>query len=168
MIIPFIIFFGFSILMMMAAIKDASIMKIPNYISIYTVLLFFLILPFAWTGLSDLSEHLLVGVSIFILGFIMFALGWVGGGDAKLFAATSLWWTWPDMIVYVGYTGIIGGVIAIFIVLGRQYSPVWLSTSSWAYGLFKEEAKMPYGLALASGALLTLPQSAIWQAVIAP
>ena len=79
MIIPFIIFFGFSILMMMAAIKDASIMKIPNYISIYTVLLFFLILPFAWTGLPDLSEHLLVGVSIFILGFIMFALGCVVG-----------------------------------------------------------------------------------------
>jgi prepilin peptidase CpaA len=152
--------------MIMAAIKDAAIMKIPNWISLLTIALFFIMMPFAWTGFPAFGEHLLVGLVVFAAGFAMFALGWLGGGDAKLMAATSLWWVWSDLIMYIFYTGVIGGVLALLMLVGRKYAPVWLSTSSWGYGLFKEEKKMPYGLALAGGALLTLPQSAIFKAAL--
>lgn len=152
--------------MIMAAIKDAAIMKIPNWISLLTAALFFAMVPFAWDGFAVLGEHVLVGLTVFIAGFVMFALGWLGGGDAKLLAATSLWWTWSDVVLYIGYTGILGGVLALILLIGRKYAPVWLSTSSWGYGLFKEEKAMPYGLALAGGALLTLPQSEIFKVAL--
>jgi len=163
MIFAFILFFCFALFMIMAAIKDAAIMKIPNWISLATFGAFILLIPFIWTGLPALGEHFLIGSMAFIAGFTMFALGWLGGGDAKLFAATAFWWTWPDFITYFSYTAILGGVLAIAILVGRKFAPVWLSTSSWGYGLFKEQTKMPYGLALAAGALLTLPQSDVWR-----
>lgn len=152
--------------MIMAAIKDAAIMKIPNWISLLTIALFFLMMPFAWDGFAVFGEHLLVGLVVFAAGFVMFALGWLGGGDAKLMAATSLWWLWGDLVLYIFYTGVIGGVLALVMLVGRRYAPVWLATSSWGYGLFKEEKKMPYGLALAGGALLTLPQSGIFKVAL--
>lgn len=152
--------------MIMAAIKDAAIMKIPNWISLATFGAFILIIPFTWTGLPDLGEHFLVGTAAFLAGFTMFALGWLGGGDAKLFAATAFWWTWADFITYFSYTAMLGGLLAILILIGRKYAPVWLSTAPWSYGLFKEQTKMPYGLALAAGALLTLPESEIWKTAL--
>jgi prepilin peptidase CpaA len=166
MFIAFIIFFSFSLCMLMAAFKDASVMLIPNWICLTVFALFLLITPFAWTDMSIFGEHLMVGSTVFAVGFVMFALGWLGGGDAKLLAATSFWWTWTDLVNYIGFVGIIGGALALFILLGRQYMPARIATSAWSYGLFKEEKKMPYGLALAAGALLTLPDSHIFMTAI--
>ncbi|RKQ72071.1 prepilin peptidase CpaA [Litorimonas taeanensis] len=165
-IMPFVIFFSFSLCMLWAAITDASNMKISNRNSLAVVALFIIAIPFSWTGLPDLGEHLLVGLTVFAAGFIMFALGWLGGGDAKLLAATSLWWTWADVFTYILWVGIIGGVLAALLLVGRKYAPVSIATSSWGYGLFKEEKQMPYGLALAAAALITLPDSAIFKAVV--
>ena len=92
----------------------------------------------------------------------MFAFGWLGGGDAKLMAATALWWQWDDAMIYVVYTTIIGGVLALALVFGRKFIPSRVLTAPWAYHLFRDEKKMPYGLALAAGALLTLPKSKIF------
>ncbi len=150
----------------MAAYTDASIMKIPNWISLVVIALFVVMMPFAWDGFPVLGEHLLVGLTFFAAGFIMFALGWMGGGDAKLLAATALWWTWEDAAIYAVYVGMIGGVLALILLVGRNYAPARLATSAWFYGLFKEEKQMPYGLALAGGALLTLPQSEILKVAI--
>ncbi len=166
MILPFFVFFCFSISMMWAAITDAASMRISNINSLVVLGLFILTLPLTWTGLPDLGEHLLVGATLFFAGFVMFALGWLGGGDAKLMAATGLWWTWTDAFEYILWVGIIGGVLAALLVVGRHYAPVRLATSAWGYGLFKEEKQMPYGLALAAGALIVFPDSAIFKAVI--
>lgn len=166
MFIAFLIFFGFSFCMLMAAYMDASIMKIPNWISLVIIALFLAMTPFAWDGVAVFGEHLLVGLAFFIAGFAMFALGWMGGGDAKLLAATALWWTWADAALYIFYVGAIGGCLALLLLVGRNYAPARLATSSWFYGLFKEEKQMPYGLALAGGALLTLPQSEILKVAI--
>ena len=92
----------------------------------------------------------------------MFAFGWLGGGDAKLMAATALWWQWPDAAIYVLYTTLIGAALAIALMFGRKFIPVRILTAPWAYKMFKDEKKMPYGLALAAGALLTLPQSGLF------
>ncbi len=136
-------------------------MKIPNWISLAVIGLFVVMIPFAWDGFAVLGEHLLVGLAFFVAGFVMFALGWMGGGDAKLLAATALWWTWSDALTYVFYVGVLGGLLALILLLGRRFAPPKLATSTWTYGLFKEEKQMPYGLALAGGALLNLPQSEI-------
>jgi len=85
----------------------------------------------------------------------MFAFGWLGGGDAKLMAATSFWWTFGDLAMYIGYTTLAGGALALFILMGRRYIPVRVMTAPWMHTMFKDQKKMPYGLALAFGALVT-------------
>ena len=162
MTLAFIIVVIFALTMIMAAMKDASTMTIPNWISLVLIAGFFVIIPFAWPGWEAFGTHLLVGMTFFLVGFAMFAFGWLGGGDAKLMAATGLWWTWPDAMLYVVYTTVLGGLIAIGLLIGRKYIPVRILTEPWAHNMFKDGKKMPYGLALAAGALITLPQSAIF------
>jgi len=164
MIIAFFLFLIFSAFMAMAAYKDATTMKIPNWISLAMVAGFFVITPFVWQGFQVFGEHLLVGLAFFVAGFAMFAFGWLGGGDAKLMAATALWWQWSDATTYIVYTTLIGAALGLFLLLGRKFMPVSVMTAPWAYHLFKEEKNMPYGLALAGGAMLTLPNSAIFKA----
>lgn len=163
MILSFFILMIFAATMVTAAIKDASTMLIPNWVSLLVLGAFFVTVPFVWQGFAHLGEHLLVGIAMFLLGLALFAPGWLGGGDAKLLAATSFWWTWPDLLTYGIYTTLAGGVIALFILVGRKFMPVKVMTMPWMHRMFRDETKMPYGLALAFGALATLPQSEIFR-----
>ena len=162
MLLTFIIVMIFAGTMLTAAAKDATSMTIPNWISLAVIAGFFIVIPFVWQGLDTFITHLLVGLSFFSVGFAMFAFGWLGGGDAKLMAATALWWQWDEAVIYIFYTTMLGGALAILLVFGRRFIPSSVLTADWAHHLFKDEKKMPYGLALAGGALLTLPQSAIF------
>ncbi|MEE9272634.1 MAG: prepilin peptidase [Robiginitomaculum sp.] len=149
-----------------ASWSDVSSMKIPNWISLVLVAGFLLITPLVWQGWAIFGEHVLIGVVIFFIGVFGFAMGGFGGGDAKLLAATSLWWVMPDLWMYLIYTALAGGVLAIFLLIGKKFIPVKVLTTPWVYRLLKDEKKMPYGLALAFGALMTLPSSDIFQYVI--
>lgn len=173
MVLAFFIMMIFAVGMFTSAIKDALTMTIPNWASVMVLGGFFLTVPFMWgawgevgSAWSIFGEHLLVGVSVFLFGFVIFAFGWLGGGDAKLMAATAFWWQWTDLLMYVTYTTLAGGVIAIFILWGRKYVPVKVLTADWLHRLVKDEKRMPYGLALAFGALVTLPQSEIFRAAV--
>ena len=161
--LAFFIFIVFSIGMFTAAFKDAMTMTIPNWVSLLILGSFFLVVPFVWQGWAVFGEHLLVGFGVFLLGFILFAMGGLGGGDAKLMAATAFWWQTSDLILYTMYTTLSGGVIAFIILFGRKFLPARVLTAPWAYKLIKDEKNMPYGLALAFGALATLPQSEIFK-----
>jgi len=166
MILPTLLLFIFATPQLMAALNDANAMKIPNRIPLIVLAAYFLMVPFTWTGLPIFLEHLTVGVTLFAAGFAMFAFGWMGGGDSKLLAATAFWFTWPDVFTYMIYTAMFGGVLTLFILLGRRYVPVRIITTQWAQTMFRDETKIPYGLALAAGAIATLPQSQIFQAAL--
>jgi prepilin peptidase CpaA len=162
MLLTFIIVVIFAGTMLTAAAKDATSMTIPNWISLAVMAGFFIVTPFVWQGLDSFVTHILVGLSFFAAGFAMFAFGWLGGGDAKLMAATALWWQWDEAVIYIFYTTMIGAVFALLLLFGRKYIPTRVLTADWALHLFRDETKMPYGLALAAGALLTLPKSTIF------
>jgi len=162
-----IVFFAlFAICQIMAAVNDALSMKIPNMISLALLAGFVLITPFAWVDFATFGEHVLVGLGVFAVAFGMFAAGWLGGGDAKLLAATAFWWQTADLFPYLLVTALAGGALAVFLMLGRRYIPVGVLTSPWLYRMFKDETKMPYGIALAIGALVTLPKSQIYLGLI--
>lgn len=162
-ILLFALFAGCQI---MAAVNDAMTMKIPNWISLALLAGFILIMPFAWTDFSTLSSHLMVGFGVFAVAFGMFAAGWLGGGDAKLLAATAFWFQPVDLISYIYVTAIAGGIFAFMLLIGRRYVPARVVTSPWLQGMFKDKSKMPYGIALAIGALATLPKSQIYLNII--
>lgn len=166
MLLPALLLFVFATPQLMAALNDANAMKIPNRIPLIVLAAYFVMVPFTWAGVPVFLEHLTVGVVMFAIGFAMFAFGWMGGGDSKLLAATAFWFTLSDAVTYMMFTAVFGGVLTLFIMVGRSYIPVRVITSQWAQTMFKDETKIPYGLALAAGAIATLPQSQMFKVAL--
>lgn len=166
MIVAFIVTLVFAAPLLAAACTDFWSMKIPNKISLIMVAGFFLTLPFTWQGLPAFGEHLSVAAVFFLAGFAMFAFGWLGGGDAKLMAAISLWFVWGDVAGFVLYTTLFGAVLGIFMMVSDIIIPVKLRTSEFGMRMFQGGKDMPYGLALAAGALFVWPTSSIMTAMI--
>lgn len=152
--------------LLMAAYTDFWSMKIPNLVSLAMAAGFFLTLPLTWQGLPVFGEHLMMGTIFFFAGFAMFAFGWLGGGDAKLMAAISLWFGWGDALPFILATTLFGAALGVLLIFGGQIAPVRLRTSALGMRLFQGGKDMPYGLALAAGALFIWPTSQIGSALI--
>src|SRR5690606_38406432 len=80
--------FIFPVLMAYAASSDLLTMRIANWLVLtvagsYFVLVFFAQLPLPEIGMSVVAAAIVLAVA-----FAFFAVGWIGGGDAKLVAAT--------------------------------------------------------------------------------
>ena len=153
----------FVLALLYAATTDASSMLITNKTVLVVMVAFALATPLAWDGWAVFGEHMLVGLAFFVAGFIMFAVGGLGGGDAKLMAATGLWWTAGDVLPYIFWVTILGALLAIFLLLGRNVVPASVTTHPMVAKMFSEQKKMPYGLALTGGALIVLPSSDLVQ-----
>lgn len=162
MLICFFMLMVFAASMLTTVYKDATTMTIPNWTSLLVLAGFFIVVPFAWQGWALFGEHMASGLLMFAIGFAMFAFGWLGGGDAKLMAATSFWWTFSDLTMFIFYMTLAGGALGLFILFGRQFIPARVLTHPWMYKMIKDQTHMPYGLAIAFGAFMTLPQSAIF------
>ena len=146
-----------------AALKDATSFTIPNWISAGLVLAFFpvalaLRLPMDALGMCALSA----GVAL-VCGIGMFALGWCGGGDAKLLAACALWLGWPGVLTFLLATGVAGGLLAAGLMLARKgmIGALMAAGPGWLGRLFQPDGDLPYGLAIAAGALIAFPSSAL-------
>lgn len=163
--LAFLVIMVFLTPMLWACVTDFTTMTIPNWISIYLIAAYFVIAPMAWQGWADFATHLMVFAATFSVCLFFFAIGGFGGGDAKLLAATSIWWVWQDMFVYILATAVIGGAIAFFLMIGRKWVPARILSNKYMMLQFKDEKRMPYGLALAAGALLTLPHSSLFMYV---
>ena len=149
----------FSVLVICAGLYDLSSFTIPNWISLALVGLFFPAAFAAHLSLLQIGLALAVGVVFLALSVFMFAMNWVGGGDAKLLAAAALWIGWPQAGAYLVVTGLAGGVLALTLLAMRsgwvrRYSaagPPWLGK------LATPDGPAPYGVAIAAGALIAFP-----------
>lgn len=166
MISPLIVTLVFAVPLLIAAYTDFWSMKIPNIVSLAMAAGFLLTLPLTWQGLPVLGEHLMVATIFFAAGFSMFAFGWLGGGDAKLMAAISLWFGWGDALPFILATTLFGAALGILLMFGGPIAPVRLRTSALGMRLFQGGKDMPYGLALAAGALYVWPNSQIGSVLI--
>ncbi len=145
-----------------AAAMDLLTMKIPNRISAVMVLAFFPLALLAGLGAWDILYHVAAGLGVLVLGVLLFIPGWFGGGDAKLMAAIALWIGPEYLFPYFFYAALTGGVIAMAFSSARSVPlPRVLLGEAWALRLHRRDAGIPYGLALAAGALLVYPQT-VW------
>lgn len=151
-------------LMIVAAVSDCASLRIPNWLTGLTALAFF---PMAWaTGmpLAELGWHVLAGFVLFFAGYALFALGLFGGGDAKLMAAAGLWFGTAQSLNFLAMTVIVGGLLALVVMAWSMISFSWdISGSERTLPLrqrLKQLApKVPYGIALAAGAILAFPDT---------
>jgi prepilin peptidase CpaA len=145
-----------------AAAMDIFTMTIPNRISVVLVLSFFPLALLAGLDLSQIAAHVGAGFLLLAVGFVLFVGGWFGGGDAKLMAAVALWVGMDAVLPYLLCVALAGGFIAT--VFGSVRSvplPTILLGESWALRLHRQDGGIPYGIALAAGALLVFPQT-VW------
>jgi prepilin peptidase CpaA len=77
--------------MAFAAVSDLLTMTISNRLSLALALGFFALAAIVGMPLEDVGYHVLASAVVLAVCFSFFAFGWIGGGDAKLAAATALW-----------------------------------------------------------------------------
>lgn len=160
MIIDFLIITIFPVAMALAAATDLFTMTIPNRIALLLVAGFAVLAPLVGLGLTEIGLHVAVATAALILTFAMFSLGWIGGGDAKLFAATCLWLGPASILVYGVYAALIGGALTLLILFLRSVPlPAALNSQGWLARLHSPQGGVPYGIALAAAGLLVYPDT---------
>jgi prepilin peptidase CpaA len=155
-------------LVIVAGLKDLTSMKIPNWISGLLILAFF---PAALVvGLPPMSilVHLGIAIAALVVGAGMFALRWIGGGDAKLIAASCLWLGLAGSGMFLLWTGVFGGLFCLALLFARFHSrPYLLGAPGWVVQLMEPRGDIPYGVAIAAGALMAYPASPLMALFIA-
>ena len=157
---------SFPILVIVAALRDVTSFTIPNWISLALLGAFFPTALILGVGLPQIGLHVAAGVAALVAGMIMFALRWIGGGDAKLFAAVGLWLGWSAAVPYLVYTAVAGGALALALISVRtDWVRVHLFNGpAWVGRLATPGESAPYGVAIAVGAMAAFPASALLSA----
>jgi prepilin peptidase CpaA len=146
--------------MAFAASSDLFTMTIANRVSLVLVGGFFVLA--ALTGMSPaaIGWHIGAGAAVLVVSFGLFSCGWVGGGDAKLAAATALWLGFAHLLDYLLYASIFGGALTLVLIQFRMLPlPRLLAGREWVERLHRTGGGVPYGIALAAAALLVYPHT---------
>jgi prepilin peptidase CpaA len=150
----------FPALIAFAASSDLFTMTISNRVSLAMVAGFLILAPLGGMGLYDMLLHLGAGATVLVVAFGCFAMGWVGGGDAKVAAATALWFGFAHLLDWLVYASLFGGALTILLLMFRQWPlPYPLSGQAWLNKLHDRQSGVPYGIALAIGALMVYPET---------
>ena len=158
----------FPLLMAYAALSDLFTMTISNFISIVLVIGFaVLALATGMPSMTLLVSHLAAGLLVLTITFVFFARGWIGGGDAKLAAATAVWLGWGHLLDYGLQASILGAMLTIGLVYARRFAlPDALAAREWVARLHQRGNGVPYGIALAIAGLVTYPETPLWRTVV--
>jgi len=150
----------FPALMAFAAASDLLTMTISNRVSLALVAGFLLLALASGMGLSDILLHAGAGAGVLAVAFVCFAMGWVGGGDAKVAAGAALWFGFAHLLNYLLYASLFGGALTLLLLQFRQWPlPYALAGQAWLLRLHAKESGIPYGIALALGALMIYPET---------
>ena len=150
-------------LLIYAALHDIAVRTVPNWVS--GLLLLF------GAGLRlfdhDLLPALGAALIVFVLLFLIWAAGLMGGGDVKLWAASALLIppSWRMELLFMANVMLLGGGLAILYLLlslivrrpaasrAGSYARRFLRTECWR---IKRRAPLPYACAIAGGTLAVL------------
>ncbi len=115
----------FPLLMAYAAFSDLFTMTISNRIAFLLVIGFVSLAALMGMPLTMLALHLAAGIAVLVLTFVLFARGWIGGGDAKLAAATAVWLGWDNLAAYGLQASLLGAGLTLgILVLRKRELPV--------------------------------------------
>jgi prepilin peptidase CpaA len=150
----------FPVTLAFAAFSDLFTMTIANRVSLILVGGFFLLALLTGMSGNDMLSHAGAGAAVLVVAFVCFTQGWIGGGDAKLAAATALWLGLGHLGDYLVYASMLGGALTIALIQFRTVPmPQLLKGREWAERLHRQDTGVPYGIALAVAALVVYPQT---------
>jgi len=151
----------FPVLMAFAASSDLLTMTISNRLSLALAGSFFPLTIVIGMSLPAIGMHLAAAALVLAVCFGFFSMGWMGGGDAKLAAVTTLWFGFDYLLDYLIYASLFGGALTLLLIQFRKLPlPEALARQSWILRLHETGGGVPYGIALAAAALTVYPKTA--------
>ena len=132
--------------LIVAAVIDVRTFTISNRLNLSVALgapLYWLSIASPWSGVA---VQLAAGGIVFVLLAGAFYAGMMGGGDVKLASALALWFSPGGTVKFLVLMSLAGGVLTLVLV-------------AWHRAKRREgRAEIPYGVAIAFGALAILTQ----------
>lgn len=162
----------FAFLVIYGALSDLSSFRIPNAVSYGLVLLFVLQLILIWldnasSGAAGVQWtpvllHIAIAVVVLFIAIVFWRRGYIGGGDAKYLAATSLWMGPLGVVQFMVLLSGLALIMALFLKLSARWSflvhagnlPHFVKR---LYAKF-EEKQLPYGFPIGLAALAMIPR----------
>ena len=133
------------LILVSAGIEDARKREIANWKNAAIALL---AVPW-WIagGLAfwpDIALQIGIALGVFALFALAFHFGMMGGGDVKMIGALALWFPFQPLVTMLVIMSLAGGAITLLMLIDK-----WLRRQS-------AQPEVPYGIAIAIAALLTL------------
>lgn len=128
---------------------DIAKRKLPNWLSFLAILggLGFAVASSGWSGLG---EHAVHAVAALAVGFALYTVGAIGGGDAKFYTGMASWFPLQQGLALLLAVCVIAiACIAVWFGLRRL---VWKRERKGDF------AKFPYGVAIGFGAIVAFLQ----------
>ncbi len=141
-----VILLGLLVLILVSAgIEDARIREIANWknaaIALLAVPWWFAMGLSPWPGMA---VQLGIALGVFALFAAAFHFGMMGGGDVKMIAALALWFPFDRLVSLIVIMSLVGGALTLVMLIDK-----WIRRR-------REQPEIPYGIAIAIAALLTI------------
>ncbi len=142
--------------LVVAAIIDVRTFTISNRLNAGIALA----APLYWWSIGlplwpDAAIQVAVAAGVFLLLALAFQIGMMGGGDVKLAAALALWFSPMSTVKMLVIMSIAGGILTLIVMIAHKKFPNWQVDES---GQPRAKPRVPYGVAIAVGALWILAQ----------
>jgi prepilin peptidase CpaA len=153
----------FPAMVIIAALTDIASFTIPNRLTLLLAACYVPVAIMLGRPLGEIGFGLAIGAGALVVAVGMFAAGWIGGGDAKLFAGVALWLGWPASIDFMFVSAVDGGGLGLLLLndLATWLKPYLAGAPPWLDKLTTNGEAVPYGVAIALGALVAFPQSSL-------
>jgi prepilin peptidase CpaA len=162
----YVAFLVFPVGMAFAAASDLLTMTISNRLMAVLAVAFLLLVPLVGVDLGAFGLHLAAGGVMIAIAFFCFAMGWIGGGDAKLAAVIALWFGVARGFDFLLLASLLGGGLTLLILSFRGFVlPAFAVRQEWLVRLHDRKQGVPYGIALAGAALAIYPQT-VWMSLL--
>lgn len=130
-----------------AAYMDLRDMRIPNYLVLAAIAIFLVTAPLV--GWEELQWRLVAAASVFLIGFVLFALNLFGGGDVKLLSAVMLFIPSQSLQVF-GLVFSASLLLGILFILCLRATAV-LQSSNWVS--LQKPGTLPMGISIAAAGI---------------
>jgi prepilin peptidase CpaA len=157
---------AFPAAMVLAALTDIYDFKIPNWISVLLVVCYLCAGALIHAPTGMMIEGMLFGCAMLVVGFILFAVKFFGGGDAKLLAATAPWIGLSGFSSFLFITVFAGGILALVLIAFRRAPmlPIY-AHAPFLIRMHQNRHEIPYAVAIVAGGLLSFSQTPMFQLV---
>ncbi|PRD50576.1 A24 family peptidase [Phyllobacterium myrsinacearum] len=152
----------FPFAMAFAGISDLLSMTIQNRVSLILLAAFAVLAPMTGMPWDIYGLHFAAGAVVLAVTFLLFAMGTMGGGDAKLMTATAVWMGWNvELAGYLLFMSLLGGALTLAILKYRSshFAIAYAGRFNFMHRLAQKNEGVPYGVALGAAGLIMFPSS---------